>query len=283
MTGDYKIILPLMIATTISSLLATKLQTGSIYTLKLMRRGIDLRQGVEFNVLKSLRVKDVMRNSIEIIPANTRLKEMTRTFMSSQHTYLYITSESGEIREKISQTELSAITTDYETLKDIVVAQDIATPNLLVVRETDPLDCVMQEFGRENVGEIPVVSSQDPRKILGTVWRVDVIAAYNKELLKRDLTGQISSMMATSLKIKPIEVMDGLYLHEIVAPSFFIGKKIKDIDVRNRFGVDIMLIKRHAAGKRQETQHPTADYIFQSEDSLLILGEKDRVVKLSKL
>jgi CIC family chloride channel protein len=67
MTGDYKIILPLMIATTISSFMASKLQKGSIYTLKLMKKGIDIHKGIEINVLKSMKVEEIMRKNIEIV------------------------------------------------------------------------------------------------------------------------------------------------------------------------------------------------------------------------
>ena len=80
MTSDYKIILPLMIATIIS-LTTTKLHKGSIYTLKLKRRGINIFQGTEINVLKSMKVKDVMRQSIEIVPPETPMKKMIEKFV----------------------------------------------------------------------------------------------------------------------------------------------------------------------------------------------------------
>jgi CIC family chloride channel protein len=44
MSGDYTIILPLMIATVIASVLGRRLINGTVYELKLMRRGIDWRR-----------------------------------------------------------------------------------------------------------------------------------------------------------------------------------------------------------------------------------------------
>jgi len=41
MSGDYTIILPLMIATVIAAVLGRRLIDGTVYELKLMRRGID--------------------------------------------------------------------------------------------------------------------------------------------------------------------------------------------------------------------------------------------------
>ena len=277
MTGDYKIILPLMIATTISSFMASKLQKGSIYTLKLMRKGINIHKGIEINVLKSMKVKEVMRKNIEIISPKTSLKNIINKFMNSENSYFYITDESGKITEKISQTELSAIAPDYENLKNFIVAQDIAKPNYIVVNENNTLDYAIKEFGKENIDEIPVVSEDNPRKILGTIWRVDVIDAYNREILRRDLAGEVSSSMRKDSYSSPTEIMDGLYLLEIEVPSNFIGEKIRDIDVRNKYGVDIILIKKKTSTNKLPTKIPDANYKFQAEDNLLILGDRKKV------
>jgi CIC family chloride channel protein len=282
MTGDYKIILPLMIATIIS-LVITKFQEGSIYTLKLMRRGINIHQGKEINVLKSMKVKDVMRRSIEFLSPDTSMIDIIEKFMTSQHNEFYLKDDSGQIAEKISQVELGAIAPQYETLKDFVLAKDIATPNLSVVNENDNLDYVMRQFGKENISEIPVVSAHDSTKALGTIWRLDVITAYNKEILKRDLVGEMSMTMSNIVSMRMVEVMDGCFLQEIDVPAFFVGKKIKELDVRNRYHVDIVLIKKKSAGGELNTEIPTANYIFQSHDNLLLLGERNKVEYMSKL
>lgn len=282
MTGDYKIILPLMIATIIS-LVTTKFQEGSIYTLKLMRRGINIHQGKEINVLKSMKVKDVMRHSIEILSPDTSMTDVIEKFMTSEHHEFYIKDDNGQIAEKISQVELGAIAPQYETLKDFVLAKDIATPNMIAVNEKENLDYVMREFGKENISEIPVVSSSDPTKILGTVWRLDVITAYNKEILKRDLVGEVSTSLSNVSQRKMVEVMEGLYLQEIDVPAFFISKKIKELDVRNKYQIDIILIKKKSGEGKLNTKIPSANYTFHSHDSLLILGERDKVEYMSKL
>jgi CIC family chloride channel protein len=283
MTGDYKIILPLMIATTISSFMTSKLQRGSIYTIKLQKRGINIHQGKEINILKSMQVKDYMRPSIEIISPETKVGKVIEKFIRSDHSYCYIRDRSGQITEKISQTELSAMAPDYENLKDLIVAHDISTPSLLVVNENDHLDSVMKEFSKENIGEIPVISSRNPAEILGTIWRIDVIAAYNKEILKRDLAGEMSHLVTASMHSQLVEITDGLYLLEIETPRSFIGKKIREVDVRNKYGVDIVLVKKRKPGQKLLTKIPRSGYTFQSEDNLLILGERKKVEFLSKL
>jgi len=282
MTGDYTIILPLMIATIIG-LITTRFQKDSIYTLKLKKRGINIHQGKEINVLKSMIVKDVMRRSIEILSPDTSMTDVIEKFMTSEHNEFYIKDGSGRIVERISQVELGAIAPQYETLKDFVLAKDIAIPNLAVVNEKDNLDYVMRQFGKENISEIPVASSSDLTKILGTVWRLDVITAYNKEILKRDLVGEMSTSLSNVSHHQMVEVTDGLHLLEIDVPAFFIGKKIKELDVRNKYQVDIILIKKKSEEGKLNTEIPSANYTFHYHDSLLLLGERDKVEYMSKL
>lgn len=282
MTGDYKIILPLMICTIIS-LVVTKFQEGSIYTLKLMRRGINVHQGKEINVLKSMKVKDVMRHSIEILSPDTPMHVIVEKFMTSPHNYFYIADENGEIMERISQVELSPIAPQYETLKDFVLAKDIATPHAAVVTNEDNLDHVMREFGKDNVGEIPVVSAVDNSEILGTVWRLDVISAYNKEILKRDLAGEMSKSLTNIAPRGITELMEGFYVLEIDVPAIFVAKKIRELDVRNRYHVDIILIRKKCANGELVTEFPSANYTFHADDNLLLLGERENIEYLSKL
>ncbi len=283
MTNDYKIILPLMIATIIS-LVVTKSGKGSIYTLKLLRKGINIHQGREINVLRSMKVEDVMRKSIEIISPKTSINELSNKFIQSEHSFFYIVDENNLITDKISQTELTAVATDYEHLKDIVVAADIATTNHLIVTESDHLDYVMKEFAKENIGEIPVVNSKDNSEVLGTIWRIDVISAYNKEILKKDLAGEVSQLIVGSSSTNiPVEVIEGLYLLELEVPINFVGKKINELNIRNKYQVDIVLVKKTSGSKKTVTKVPDGDYTFADNDIILILGEKKRVDFLSKL
>ncbi len=60
LTQNYKIIAPIMICCVISTFVARSVKKESIYTMKLLRRGVDIRAGRDVNVLKSMRVDDFM-------------------------------------------------------------------------------------------------------------------------------------------------------------------------------------------------------------------------------
>ena len=54
LTSDYKLIVPLMESCIIATILASGLNKESIYTMKLVRRGIELFRGHERSVLRSM-------------------------------------------------------------------------------------------------------------------------------------------------------------------------------------------------------------------------------------
>ena len=60
MTGDYKIILALMITCIISSILAKHLSKESIYTLKLTRRGINIHDSRHMDLMEIIKVEEAM-------------------------------------------------------------------------------------------------------------------------------------------------------------------------------------------------------------------------------
>jgi CIC family chloride channel protein len=76
MTGSYTIILPLMLSCIIGTIAAGQLFRESIYTLKMIRKGIDIRAGKEVNVLRSMYVKDVMNSGVETVPEGLPLVDM---------------------------------------------------------------------------------------------------------------------------------------------------------------------------------------------------------------
>jgi CIC family chloride channel protein len=61
MTGNFGLTLPIMLASGIAAALSKRMTYGSIYTTKLLRRGIDIERPRVTDVLKSLVVADVMQ------------------------------------------------------------------------------------------------------------------------------------------------------------------------------------------------------------------------------
>ncbi len=184
MTDDYKIILPLMIACIISSLLASQLKRESIYTLKLFRRGVDVRAGKDVNMLRSLSVKDFMSEDVETLPENMSLTEL-RTFISKSVHYAFpVVDEKGCLSGIIS-------TSDYrealfsQDLEGVIVVKDLATEDVVTVSQQENLYTAFKKIADSGFETLPVVDEQNPGKIVGIVSRRDIVSTYNKAVIKK--------------------------------------------------------------------------------------------------
>ncbi|MBW1786145.1 MAG: chloride channel protein [Deltaproteobacteria bacterium] len=186
MTGDYKIILPLMTACIISSLTAGQLFTESIYTLKLARRGVNLKAGREVNVLKSISVRSAMNPDIDTVREGMSLGELADKISKSKYNSFPVVNSEGHLAGILSFLDYKDVAFDTN-LKDLVVAKELATANVVTVSVDDNLYDALEKITSKDFSILPVVSPADPTTLLGILTRRDIIGAYDKGVIKRSL------------------------------------------------------------------------------------------------
>ncbi len=186
MTGDYKIILPLMFACIVGTITSGQLLRDSIYTLKLARRGIDIKEGKEVNVLKSLFVKDVMSRQVETIPEGLPLGAMSDKISKSKFNSFPVLNADNKLAGIISFIDYSEAIFN-EDLMHLVVAKDLATSNVVTVSSNDNLYIALEKISRNDFATLPVVSPADPGQLVGVISRRDIIGTYDKAVLKKSL------------------------------------------------------------------------------------------------
>ncbi len=76
MTGDHNIVVALMITVAISTVISRQLSYGTIYTTKLLRRGIDIDRPRPSNLWQQLRVAEVMRPVPEGVVGGRELEDV---------------------------------------------------------------------------------------------------------------------------------------------------------------------------------------------------------------
>lgn len=184
LTGDYGLILSLMLTTMAATVVSMSLQKQSIYTMKLARRGIELRAGRDVNLLRGFRIEDVMRRDTETVPLSASAQDVVDAFIQHPGASLFVVDREqkfhGLIAANLSR-EIFANAKDYGTL---ITAQDLMSESgFPVVKPGVSLSDVMRDLSAYR-GEIPVVENG---QLVGAVWPEDVIALYNREVFKREL------------------------------------------------------------------------------------------------
>jgi len=185
MTATYEIILPLMISCILSTLIATSLKSGSIYTTKLLRRGMDVSQSWEQSVLQTVKVGDIMDSHVVTIREDEPLVDIIERFKTEDISHLYVVNEGNNLRGIISFRDIRPVLQE-ETLSRLVIAADVATTEILTLYTTDNIQVALQKMSSRGISQLPVVAEDDGKKILGTVSRKSVMAAYDKTVLQRE-------------------------------------------------------------------------------------------------
>ncbi|MBW2432578.1 MAG: chloride channel protein [Deltaproteobacteria bacterium] len=186
MTGTYKIILPLMLACIIATIASRQFLRESIYTLKLIRRGVDIKEGKEVNVLKSMFVRDVMNPHVETIDEALPLGQMAELISKSKFNSFPVINAQKKLIGIVSFNDYNEAIFD-EHLKDLVVAKDLASTDLVTVSLDDNLYTALEKISLKDFAVLPVVSAQDSSRLQGVISRRDIIGAYNKAVLKKSL------------------------------------------------------------------------------------------------
>jgi len=186
LSGDYQVIIPGMIACIIGTVVAHILQPDSIDTVELTRQGINLEQGRDINVLRNIPVREVMIKEMEPIPEDLPLRQILMRAKESVQSYFPVISREGKLLGVMSLRDIRPLLMEEE-LMNLIIAKDIVDENYLYLTPEDNLDTAMKRFAQKDLGQLPVVDPQNPKKLIGMLKRTDVINAYNNAILKRDM------------------------------------------------------------------------------------------------
>ncbi len=277
LTGDYKILPPLMVACILSVLLARWVLPHSMYTMKLAKRGIHLQEGNDVNVLRRLAVRDVMEPNPETIHGKRTIHEVIDQIVHSERVHFFVVNRENHLLGSFSLRDLRELLVD-PGLPDLIVAADVARSDTPTVRLDDNLDLVMHLFGQHDLAEIAVVERGPERRLVGSIHRKDLINAYNKEIFRLDLAGGFHSLATATERDHGVDLLAGFRLVEVTVPPSFVGKTIRQVNVRVRYHVEIILIR---TGEGTEGDIPTrpgafphANYRLKAGDGLLVIGNR---------
>jgi len=185
MTGNYKIIIPTMFATTIGTFVAHRMFSESIDTYELAKRGINIHAGREVTLLSSIKVRDVMRRDFIPVRDKVNLKEFLELVINGGAGFYYpVVDSKGDMLGIISLQDMRKVLfEDY--IKEVVTVGELATEDVLALTPDDNLTTAMKHFALMDIEEIPVVAPDNRKKVVGMLRRGDVISIYNKEILRK--------------------------------------------------------------------------------------------------
>jgi CIC family chloride channel protein len=184
MTGDYLLILPLMLATVVSTLIARVISRESIYTVKLSRRGVHLDRGQDIDVMREVSVGEAMTTGVDCVNLDMPLEELASEFATSHHHGFPILDDDGILVGVVSLQDLDMALSEGP-IAGKTVADIATTEGLLVAFPHEPMGVALNRMGARDVSRLPVVEDPLSRRLLGVVRRRDIVRAYNVAVVRR--------------------------------------------------------------------------------------------------
>jgi CIC family chloride channel protein len=203
LSGDYQLILPLLLATVVSVLVSEIMQPQSVYHVMLERRGLSLLRQRTADLLQTVRVGEVMDGQVATLRSDDVLRTAGEEMARGYH-QAFVLVAPGESQRLAGIVTLGDIERARRAgLPDSTPLSEIGTRAVHVVVREDPISEALERMAEHGVGRLPVVDSRDRTRLLGIVKQGDVARAYYRAVQReraleqagehrrlRDLTGQ---------------------------------------------------------------------------------------------
>ena len=177
LTGDYTIILPLMVAIVAAAGLSSLLSKDTIYTLKLRRRGIDIMRGRGANLMQVLRVRDAMQPVPDPLAVDAPLNEIVDRFAQRDVEAVPVVDADGSYRGVVTAAEVEAAMRDNAL---DVTAGDLADMPAPVSPEVT-LEAALSQLVQQSRSTL-IVIAPDTTELLGWLTHRDILLAYNRRI-----------------------------------------------------------------------------------------------------
>jgi len=180
-TGDYRMILPLMLACGIATIAAQHICRVSIYNLKLVRRGVHVQLGHDVNLLNDIKIGEAMTTDLVTVRPDTPAREVLKLSERTTHHGFPLADKQNRLHGLVTCDDIRKAADEGRLDQPV---RKLASHRLIVAFPDESLNDAVRKLGLHHVGRVPVVSRQDHRRLLGIITRKDIISAYNRALVR---------------------------------------------------------------------------------------------------
>ncbi|UOQ77488.1 chloride channel protein [Hymenobacter sp. 5516J-16] len=180
-TGGYALFVPLMVVTSGSYLITRYFEPYSVYTRKLVQKGVYVNQDRDRGLLAQLDVaSQVQTDFLPVHPEDT-LGELVQTFRHATRNLFPVVDSAGHLHGIISlDTVRDALFDDehYNTTR----VRDLMSDPPAIVRPDDTLLDTLRCMEQLGAWALPVLSPED--RYMGFLLKSTILANYRRQLIK---------------------------------------------------------------------------------------------------
>ena len=283
MTEDYKLILPLMLCSILASFVASIIMKDSIYTMKLTRRGIDLSRGMEVSIMQVTQVREVLNQHLVVLKDSTDFNDLLQKVIHANEASYYVVDEEGKYQGSFNVHDVKEVLSE-KSLVGLVVAKDLVSLSeaSAIEMESNLAQC-MRKFSQYETEELPVIDNRASNRLVGKVGRRDIMNFYNREILRQGSLGLKfiqRQLPETALTQSCVDLPEEYEINVLPVTAAMQNRTLKDLDIRNNYGVTVVAINRHGHRGIREVVIPAPEESLSPSDMLVVLGKKDDLKQL---
>ncbi|UCC38924.1 MAG: TrkA family potassium uptake protein [Candidatus Aminicenantes bacterium] len=192
--------------------------------------------------------------------------------------------------------EVLAVDNDKDKIEEVktfvshAVSMDAADKENLQALGIQDMDVVVVSLGPDmeasiltvlylnEVGAKRVVAkalTEDHAKILQAVGATEVIYP------EKDMAIKTATKLSSPNVLEYLPLISGFGIQEIAPPEKFVGKSLRDLDLRNKYGIQVIAIKEIIP--ERTTFVPRADFVIKDSDVLVVIGDEKKLEKIHGL
>lgn len=183
LTGDYELTIAVMLASVLASVIMDQFNGGSFFQWQLKCRGLSAMWGKEVNLLRMMKVADIMKREYETVPLTEGLPAVREKLINAPYSELFVVDENGKLHGTITLTDLRHAAFD-PNLGDEVTAGEVARSKPPVLYRTDSIEKAVRLMEQTGEEHLPVLDNDEERLMVGFVHEKDAMMAYNNALLE---------------------------------------------------------------------------------------------------
>lgn len=202
---------------------------------------------------------------------------VAKTLYERGHEVLVIDKEKDKIEAAKSFSSHAVLmdSADKESLEAVGIQEmDVVVVSLGPEMESSILTVLhLHELGVKRL--VAKALTEDHAKILDAVGATEVIYP------EKDMAIRTALKLTSPNILECLPLLSGVSIQEIAPPEKFIGKSLRDLDLRNKYGIQVIAVRELVP--ERTVYVPRADFVIKDSDVLIVMGDEKKLEKLMSL
>jgi len=219
----------------------------------------------------AITVGAIMTVNYDFVSPHLPLTKLEQKLQETWHHGFPVIDEKGNFVGIVTLTDLKRAKEKAKSPKELAtkVVADIMTTEVLTCRPDDTLPEALRKFGQLDIGRLPVIDPNNPKRLVGMLRRADIIRTYSKIALKDSLPTSTARMLETG------GIPKAHFLEVTVArKSYLAGKCLKEVSLPP----ECLFVCIRRKGR---TIIPHGNTVFEPNDRIIVIaaGEAINIVQ----